>query len=59
MLRLRYMETLISLLILIVIVVVAIWLINQIPFPAGLEIIKTVLVIIVVVLALQKLFGYW
>lgn len=52
------MEVLISLLILVVVVVVAIWLIKQIPMPAGLEILPTILIAIVVILGLIKVLGY-
>jgi hypothetical protein len=53
------MEILISVLIVVVIAAVAIWLIKQIPFPAGLQIIQTLLIVIVVVFALIRLFALW
>ncbi len=49
------METLISLLIIVAVVAVAIWLIRQIPWPAGLEIIGTILTVIIVILGLMKI----
>lgn len=52
------MSTLLALVILVVIVVVAIWLINQIPFPAGLQIIRFLLIAVVVILALMRLFKF-
>ena len=52
------MEILIPLLIIVVVAAVAIWLIRQIPLPAGLEIVQTLLVAIVVLLALVKVLGY-
>ena len=53
------MDALITLLILIAVIVTAIWLIKQIPFPAGLELLQTILITIVVVLALAKLLAFW
>lgn len=52
------MSILISILILVVVVAIAIWIINLIPFPAGTEIIKFVLIAIVAILALIRIFGY-
>jgi hypothetical protein len=50
---------LLTLLVIVLIVAVAVWLINMIPFPAGLEIIRTVLIVIVVVIGLTKLLALW
>lgn len=48
------MEILITLLVIVAVAAVAVWLINMIPFPSGLEIVRTVMVIIVVVMALWR-----
>lgn len=53
------METLIPLLVIVAIAVVAIWLIKMIPFPGGLEILQTILIVIVVVLALTRVLSLW
>lgn len=53
------MEILIPLLVIAAIAVVAVWLINMIPFPAGLQILRTILIVIVVVIALLKVFALW
>jgi hypothetical protein len=53
------MSIIISLLVLVVFVAVAIWLVNLLPLPANLAIIKTVLIVIIVLVALSKLFGYF
>lgn len=52
------MSIIISLLIIVAVVVVAIWLINMIPFPAGLGLLKTILIVIVVIFALLKIIPY-
>lgn len=49
------METIIAVLIVVAVVAALIWVIRQIPWPAGLEIINTVLIILVVVAAIYKL----
>lgn len=48
------MDILISLLIVVAIAAVAIWLIKQIPWPEGLGIIGTILIVIVVLYALSR-----
>ncbi len=53
------MAILIPLLVILLIAIVAIWLIKQIPFPAGLEIIQTVLICIVVVMAVVRVLALW
>lgn len=50
---------LMTLLIVILIAMVAIWLIRQIPFPAGLQIVQTILIVIVVVIGLTKILALW
>jgi hypothetical protein len=52
------METLISLLIIAAVVAIAIWIINLIPFPPGLQIIKTIVIGIVAVMALIQVIGF-
>jgi hypothetical protein len=52
------MSILISLLIVVVVVAVCIWIVNQIPFPAGLGIVKTILIAIICILGLMKVLGY-
>lgn len=52
------MQAIIPLLIILLVAVIAIWLIRQIPFPAGLQVIQTILVAIVVILALVKVLAY-
>lgn len=49
------MPTLIALLIIVAVAAVLIWLIRQIPWPAGLEILGTIGIIIVVVAAILKI----
>lgn len=49
------METLITLLIIVAVACVLIWLIRQIPWPAGLEILGTIGTVIVVVAAILKI----
>lgn len=47
--------TLISVLVIVAIAAVLIWLIKQIPWPAGLEILGTLGIVIVVVVAILKI----
>ncbi len=49
------MNTLISLLIVVAVAVVLIWLIRQIPWPSGLEILGTIMTVIVVIAAIIKI----
>ncbi len=49
------MEPFISLLFILAVAVVLIWLIKQIPWPSGLEILGTIGIVIVVVAAIIKI----
>lgn len=49
------MSVLLTLIVVVAVAVVLIWLINQIPFPAGLEMLRFLGILIVVVLAILKL----
>jgi len=48
------MDKIIQIIITIVCVVVALWLITMIPFTDGLEILKTVLIVLVVVIGIKR-----
>ena len=48
------METLISLLVAVAVIAVAIWLVKQIPWPEGLQIVGTILTVIIIVIGLLK-----
>lgn len=52
------MEILIPLLIIVAVVAVAVWIIKLIPFPAGLEIVKAVLIAIVCIIGLVKVLAF-